>query len=68
MKVVELKYSKSKIDKAGEILKKVGFKTADTDDALDILSNWRAFHAMPLDIFAKVLKNRVKKISQKKIS
>lgn len=64
MEVVELKYSKSKIDKAGEVLKKVDLKTADTDDALDVLSNWRAFHAMPLDTFAKVLKTRVKKISE----
>jgi hypothetical protein len=30
-----------------------------------VLSNWRAFHAMPLDTFAKVLKTRVKKISSK---
>lgn len=64
MKVVELKYSKSKVDKAGEILKEVGVKAIDADSALDVLSNWRAFHAMPLDTFAKVLKERVRKISQ----
>ena len=59
MKVVELKYSKPKIDKAGEVLKKIGINTSDAD--LDVLSNWRAFHVMPLDKFAKVLKERVKK-------
>ena len=64
MKVVELKYSKSKIDKAGEILKSVGLKNSEVGPALDVLSNWRAFHAMPLDTFAKVLKTRVKKINQ----
>lgn len=64
MKVVELKYSKSKVDKSGEILKEIGIKAGDADNALDVLSNWRAFHAMPLDTFAKVLKERVKKISQ----
>lgn len=66
MKVVELKYSKSKIDKAGEVLKGVGLKNNEADSVLDVLSNWRAFHTMPLDTFAKVLKARVKKIGQKK--
>lgn len=66
MKVVELKYSKSKVDKAGEILKGASLKNSEADHALDVLSNWRAFHAMPLDTFAKVLKTRVKKISQNK--
>lgn len=36
MKVVGLKYSKSKIDKAGEILKRVGLKTIEADIALDV--------------------------------
>lgn len=70
MEVVKLKYSKSKVDKVGEILKKVGIKATDENIALalDVLSNWRAFHAMPLDAFAKVLKARVKKISSKENS
>lgn len=63
MKVVELKYSKTKIDKAGENLKSLGAKLNQEDADLDVLSNWRAFHAMPLDTFAKVLRSRVKKIS-----
>jgi putative GTP pyrophosphokinase len=64
MKVVELKNSKSKVDKAGEILKGLGLKSIQADAELDVLSNWRAFHAMPLDTFAKVLRSRVKKISK----
>ena len=64
MKAVELKYSKSQVDKAGEILKEKGLKIDEANTALDALSNWRAFHAMPLDTFAKVLKSRVKKISK----
>lgn len=63
MKNVELKYSKSKIDKAGEVLKKSDLKKIQADAELDVLSNWRAFHLMPLDTFAKVLKTRVKKVS-----
>lgn len=64
MKNVELNYSKSQIDRAGENLKKGGVKGLEAFIVLDTLSNWRAFHAMPLDTFAKVLKARVKKISQ----
>jgi putative GTP pyrophosphokinase len=63
MKVVKLKYSKSKIDKAGEALKKVNLKGQEKDEVLATLSNWRAYHAMPLDTFAKVLKTRIKKIA-----
>lgn len=59
MKVVPLKYSKTKVDKAGEVLKVI-----QSDTELDILSNWRSFHAIPLDTFAKVLKSRVKKVSR----
>jgi len=62
MKKVELKYSKSQIDKAGEALKIKSVSKQKLSDSLDALSNWRAFHAQPLDSFAKVLKTRVKKI------
>lgn len=63
MKSVELNYSKSKIDKAGEILKNNTAHGKEMIQALDVLSNWRDVHAMPLDTFAKVLKTRVQKIS-----
>lgn len=65
MEAVKLKYSKSKIDKSGELLKKIGLDTSaeETISALEVLSNWRAFHAMPLDTFAKVLRGRVKRIN-----
>ncbi|RLA65808.1 MAG: hypothetical protein DRQ89_00190 [Epsilonproteobacteria bacterium] len=62
MKVVELKYSKTKIDKAGEALKEKHLNTAEMDASMEVLSNWRAYHVMPLDTFAKVLKGRVKKV------
>ncbi len=63
MKSVHLSYSKSKIDKAGELLKGGLSSNDETIQALEILSNWRAVHAMPLDTFAKVLKTRAEKIS-----
>lgn len=63
MKSEDLKYSKSKIDQAGEILKNKVSATEDITKALDVLSNWRAYHAQPLDSFATVLRQRVQKMS-----
>lgn len=36
MEVVKLKYSKSKVDRAGEVLKKVGLKTTDEGATLGL--------------------------------
>jgi len=65
MKVVELKYSKSKIDKAGDVLKNGTAIGQERDAALEVLSNWRSFHVAPLNTFAKVLKQRVKKVCER---
>jgi len=67
MRSVKLKHSKSKIDKAGEALKNKCGTQEDMVQALDVLSNWRAYHAAPLDTFAKVLKERAQKINDKTI-
>lgn len=67
MKSVELLYSKTKIDKAGEILKSKSIINGEKLSALEVLSNWRAFHAVPLDTFAKVLKARAQKIQNNAI-
>lgn len=63
MKSAVLEYSKTKIDRAGELLKNRVGSADETANALETLSNWRAYHAMPLDTFAKVLKERIQKIS-----
>lgn len=63
MKSSLLKYSKAKIDQAGELLKKKNLSVKEAITALDTLSNWREYHATPLDAFAKVLRKRVQKIS-----
>ncbi len=64
MKTVNLLYSKRQIDKSGERLKINNISEKALRESLGVLSNWRAYHAMPLDTFAKVLKTRVKKISK----
>ena len=63
MKSAGLQYSKTKIDRAGELLKNGNASEAEIANALEVLSNWRAYHAMPLDTFAKVLRERTQKIS-----
>lgn len=63
MKSAVLAYSKAKIDQAGELLKNSAASKGKTATALDTLSNWRAYHAIPLDTFAKVLRKRSQKIS-----
>lgn len=65
MKSTQLKYSKTEIDKAGTFLKEK--KNQNPTKALNILSNWRTYHAMPLDTFAKVLKGRALKVNKKAI-
>ena len=54
--------SKTKIDKAGQILLKQS-STKAYDEALEVLSIWRSYHAAPLSVFAQSLKARVKKVS-----
>ena len=63
MKRTTLEYSKTKIDRAGDLLKNKSGAEDDRTKALDILSSWRANHALPLDIFATVLRQRSQKIS-----
>jgi len=65
MKSTELRYSKTKIDRAGDLLKSKAGDTTKMTEALDILSNWRAYHATPLDTFATVLRQRVQKVSHR---
>ncbi len=63
MKSAVLEYSKTKIYRAGELLKNGNASENDIVNALEVLSNWRVYHAMPLDTFAKVLRERTQKIS-----
>jgi putative GTP pyrophosphokinase len=65
MKSNGLKYSKTKIDQAGDLFKNKSDIKAESSlsKALDVLSDWRAYHAKPLDAFAIVLKQRSQKIN-----
>ena len=63
MKTVNYDDSKTKIDRAGELLKSKSGSDDDIANAFNILSRWRAYHAKPLDTFATVLRQRSQKIS-----
>ncbi len=57
--------SKSRVDRAGEGLKEIiSLEDQDVKDTLQVLSQWRALHALPLNSFASVLRTRVKIISK----
>ncbi len=62
MKLVKLKYSKTWVDRAGDLLRLKNSSPIDVEPSLKVLSNWRAYHARSLDSFAKVLRARIKKI------
>lgn len=50
------KYSGSKIEKAGKILANIDSSKDEIDNALEILNNWRASHAYPLQVIANDLR------------
>lgn len=56
--------SKTQIDKAGLALSR-GSSDKSRDQALEALSWWRAYHAAPLNAFAKTLKIRARKVSSR---
>lgn len=57
------KYSKKQTDKAGENLRKE--IESVKDESLDILSNWRASHTHPMQIFRNRLERTSNKIDKK---
>ncbi|MFH1890349.1 MAG: RelA/SpoT domain-containing protein [Candidatus Kuenenbacteria bacterium] len=62
------KFSKSKIDSAGAILCNGKNSEEDKNNALEILSNWRASHSYPMHIFKKRLKRISEKIDKNALS
>lgn len=49
-------YTKSQIEKAGKILLDASISTEQKKESLDILNNWRASHAYPLQVIASNLR------------
>jgi putative GTP pyrophosphokinase len=55
-----LKYSKGQIDRAGELLKRYNGNEEELNQALEILSNFRACHAYPINTFQATLRYKLK--------
>jgi len=61
------KFSKSKTDRAGIILSNSNSEK-EKNNALEVLSNWRAAHSYPMHIFKKRLKRISEKIDKNALS
>lgn len=60
-KIDPKKYSKSQSNKAGIILRENNISKEEREKALEVLSNWRASHNYPMQVFY----NRLKRVSEK---
>ncbi len=59
------KYSRNKVNKAGDILaKRKKIKNSENFDAMSILGNWRVAHAYPINTFQATLRDRLKRIDE----
>lgn len=63
-----IKFSKTKTDEAGKILCNEQSSEEKKNEALEILSNWRAAHSYPMHIFKKRLKRVSERIDKKALS
>lgn len=58
-KIDPLMYSKGKTNRAGDVLRKENIVLEEQNDALVVLSNWRASYAYPMHVF----KNRLTRVA-----
>ncbi|MHC9511467.1 RelA/SpoT domain-containing protein [Kangiella sp. M94] len=66
----KLKYTKKQVRKAGEVLVKPNVATESPEEfaaAMDVLSNWRSSHIVPLDKAVKNLEEKTNKLDKKGI-
>jgi len=67
-KVNPKEFSKSETDLAGDILRNASSTEEEKNNALKILSNWRAAHSYPMHIFKKRLKSVSEKMDKEALS
>ena len=64
MNSVKPQYSRTQVNKAGEILIDPRADETHQTWAIDVLSNWRACHAYPINTFQATLRSRLKRIDK----
>jgi len=52
--------SNKAVRKAGDILRTINPSAADYDEAVDLLSHWRALHSYPINTFQAYLRGKIK--------
>ena len=57
-----LRYSRDDVNRAAEVLLASAPVPEELEHALEIVNNWRATHAYPLNMMVMTLKNRAKKV------
>ncbi len=62
---IERRYSKGRIDKAGQALITLPKDDPAREEAITIVDNWRSCHAYPLQIIKMTLLRRAKKINKR---
>lgn len=65
MKTVELKYSRSEVNRAGDIFRNQFSSRDNLLWAADVLGNWRAIHNYPINTFQATLRQKLKAINEK---
>lgn len=61
-------YSKSQVNKAGEILADLGtYSASEQEWASRVLANWRACHGYPINTFQATLRDKLKPIDENAI-
>lgn len=58
------KYSKSQVDKAGNIVKSGSSSQEDKEWAEEVLSNWRLIHGYPINTFNTTLRDKIRSIDK----
>lgn len=61
---VEPQYSRGRVDRAGAALLDVDTDTAQLDEALLVINNWRSAHAFPLNTFQSTLRNKARRFNR----
>lgn len=59
--------TKTKVSKAGKILRQEGHSSEEIEEALDVLSRWRALYYRPLNTFQALIRTQIKSKGYKSV-
>ncbi len=60
-------YSRSQVDKAGELLSNPQISDSDKSKSLSVLNNWRSCHGYPVNTFQATLRSKLKTLGFKEV-